>query len=87
MPTRSLVLTTAMLVPLALPALAQQPGAEFPEGAGKQMVVETCGGCHDINRLKIGYTPEGWRTVMRMMLNMETPVPADQVVTVTQYLI
>jgi virginiamycin B lyase len=87
MPTRSLVLTTAMLVPLALPALAQQPGAEFPEGAGKQMVVETCGGCHDINRLKIGYTPEGWRTVMRMMLNMETPVPADQVETVTQYLI
>jgi virginiamycin B lyase len=87
MPTRSLVLTTAMLVPLALPALAQQPGADFPEGAGKQMVVETCGGCHDINRLKIGYTPEGWRTVMRMMQNMETPVPADQIETVTQYLI
>jgi virginiamycin B lyase len=87
MPTRSLVLTTAMLVPLALPALAQQPGAEFPEGAGKQIVLETCGGCHDINRLKIGYTPEGWHTVMRMMQNMEAPVPADQMETVTQYLI
>jgi virginiamycin B lyase len=87
MPIRSLVLATAMLVPLALPAVAQQPGADFPEGAGKQIVLETCGGCHDINRLKIGYTPEGWRTVMRMMQNMEAPVPADQVETVTQYLI
>ena len=87
MSTRSLVLATAMLVPFALPAVAQQPGAEFPEGAGKQIVLETCGGCHDINRLKIGYTPEGWHTVMRMMLNMEAPVPADQVETVTQYLI
>ncbi|MBV8745538.1 MAG: hypothetical protein JO134_10910 [Xanthobacteraceae bacterium] len=87
MPTRMLVLATAMLVPLALPAVAQQPGADFPEGAGKQIVLETCGGCHDINRLKIGYTPAGWHTVMRMMLNMEAPVPADQVETVTQYLI
>ena len=87
MPTRSLVLATAMLVPLAAPVLAQQPGAEFPEGAGKQIVLETCGGCHDINRLKVGYTPEGWRTVVRMMQNMEAPIPADQVETVTQYLI
>jgi virginiamycin B lyase len=87
MPTRSLVLATAMLVPFALPAMAQQPGADFPEGAGKQIVLETCGGCHDINRLKIGYTPEGWHTVMRMMQNMEAPIPPDQVETVTQYLI
>ncbi len=87
MPTRLLVLATAMLVPLALPALAQQPGADFPDGPGKQTVLNTCGGCHDINRLKIGYTPEGWHTVIRMMQNMEAPIPPDQVETVTQYLI
>ncbi len=87
MPTRSLVLATALLVPFGLPTVAQQPGADFPEGAGKQAVLETCGGCHDINRLKIGYTPEGWRTVIRMMQNMEAPIPPDQVETVTQYLI
>ena len=45
-----------------------------------------CGGCHDINRLKAGYTPGGWRTVMRMMQNMEVPLPADQVAAVTEYL-
>jgi len=72
---------------LALPALAQQPGADFPEGAGKQVVLETCGGCHDINRLKIGYTPEGWHTVMRMMQNFGAPIPPDHVAEITNYLI
>jgi hypothetical protein len=53
-------------------------GQEFPDGPGKQVVTAVCGGCHDINRIRIGYTPEGWRTVVRMMQNVETPVPADQ---------
>jgi hypothetical protein len=44
-----------------------------------------CGSCHDINRLKAGYA-QGWRTVMRMMQNMEVPTPADQVGAVTEYL-
>jgi hypothetical protein len=62
-------------------------GQEFPDGPGKQVVTAVCGGCHDINRIRIGYTPEGWRTVVRMMQNVETPVPADQWDSVTEYLI
>src|SRR5262245_11322521 len=72
-----------ILLSCSLPALGQ----DFPEGAGKQTVTAVCGGCHDINRLKVGYTPEGWRTVVRMMQNVETPVPADQWDIVTDYLI
>ena len=87
MSTRSLAAAAAALLCFMLPARAQQPGADFPEGAGKQAVVNLCGGCHDINRVKIGYTPEGWHTVMRMMLNIGAPVPKDQVETVTEYLI
>jgi virginiamycin B lyase len=46
-----------------------------------------CGGCHDINRLKAGYTPEGWRTVMRMMQNVDVPLtPPIKVAAVTEYL-
>jgi len=60
---------------------------DFPEGPGKSTVTAVCGGCHDINRIRIGYTPEGWRTVIRMMQNVETPVPAEQWPTVTEYLI
>ena len=75
---------TALALPLAssMPALAQ----DFPEGPGKQAVVATCGGCHDINRLRIGYTPEGWKTVVRMMQNMETPVSAAEWPVVAEYL-
>jgi len=63
------------------------PGADFPEGPAKAVVVPMCGSCHDINRLKAGYSPDGWRTVMRMMENMEVPVPTDQKAAVTDYLI
>jgi len=65
----------------------QQAGADFPEGAGKSDVVAICGGCHDINRLKAGYTPEGWHTVLRMMQNFGATIPEGEVATITDYLI
>ncbi len=77
------VVATCAMLATALPVCAQ----DFPEGPGKHMVTAVCGACHDINRIRIGYTPEGWRTVIRMMQNVETPVPADQWATVTDYLI
>ena len=64
-----------------------QPGADFPDAPAKAFVVPMCGACHNINRLKAGYTPEGWHTVMRMMQNMEVPLPAEQAAAVTEYLI
>jgi len=76
----------AALLCAAPPALAQQAQADFPEGPGKSTVIALCGGCHDVNRVRAGYTPEGWRTVVRMMLNFEVPIPKDQVATVTDYL-
>jgi virginiamycin B lyase len=64
------------------PAMSQS----WPDGPGKETVVASCGGCHDINRLRVGYTPEGWRTVQRMMENMEVPVPKEEWPVVTAYL-
>src|SRR5690348_8812643 len=69
------------------PAMAQQPGQEFPEGAGKSDVVAICGGCHDINRLKAGYTSDGWHTVLRMMQNFGAPIPQEHLTEITDYLI
>lgn len=68
-------------------AAAPPPGSDFPEGPGKQQVVDTCHGCHDINRLKFGYTPEGWVTIMAMKLNAGTPLKAEDWPTVLAYLI
>jgi virginiamycin B lyase len=76
------LLTTVLLGP-AFPAQAQ----DLPDGPGKPIVAAHCGGCHDINRVRAGYTPEGWRTVIRMMQNIDVPVPKDQWDTVTDYLI
>jgi virginiamycin B lyase len=54
--------------------------------SGKSTVLSICGSCHDVGRLTVGYTPEGWRTVVRMMQNFGAPIPPDQVATVTDYL-
>jgi virginiamycin B lyase len=71
----------AILLCPVLPANAQQ--RDFPDGPGKDVFVAACGGCHDINRSRAGYTPEGWRTVVQMMKNVAAPVLADQWDTLT----
>jgi virginiamycin B lyase len=78
----------ATLLCAALPAHAQQQAAaDFPDGPGKEILTTTCNTCHEANRVRAGYTPEGWRTVIRMMLNFEVPIPQDKVDTLTDYLI
>ena len=67
-----------------LPALTQ----ELPEGKGKEAVAATCNNCHPLlARVGSGYTAEGWHTVMRMMVNQGTVIPADQAEAMMQYLI
>jgi virginiamycin B lyase len=77
----------AALLCAAPPARAQQAQQDFPDGPGKQTLVTLCGACHEANRVRAGYTPEGWRTVIRMMLNFEVPIPEDQIGPLTDYLI
>jgi len=72
---------------IAVPAHAQYTAKEWPEGAMKQRFTDTCGICHDINRIRVGYTPEGWLTVVRMMQNFDTPVPANEWGAMLEYLI
>jgi virginiamycin B lyase len=80
-------LLAAAALMLAVPAQAQYTAKEWPEGAMKQRFTETCGICHDINRIRIGYTPEGWLTVVRMMQNMDAPVAASEWAAMQDYLI
>jgi len=84
---KSLILVLGMMV-LGMPvAHAQYTAKEWPEGSSKQRFADTCGGCHDINRVRVGYTPDGWLTVVRMMQNMNAPVPAEEWGAMTDYLI
>jgi virginiamycin B lyase len=68
----------------ASPALSQ--GVNLPDGPGKDTVAALCGACHRLTFLANGYTPDGWRTVVRMMTNFGVPIPKDEVATVTDYL-
>jgi virginiamycin B lyase len=65
---------------------SQKPGSDFPEGPGKDAVVAVCHGCHDINRLRAGYTPAGWNMIQHMMQNVNVPVAPEDWPTVTGYL-
>ena len=82
-----LVLPAIVITSLGLVSPAFSQGFKLPEGDGKEKVAAICGNCHSISRLAAGYTPEGWRTVVRMMLNFGVPIPADQVTPITNYLI
>src|SRR5712691_9543788 len=79
------LLALAVLVQAA-PAQAQYTAKDWPDGAMKQRFTEVCGACHDINRVRVGYTPQGWLTVVRMMQNVDTPVPAEEWGPMTEYL-
>jgi virginiamycin B lyase len=76
----------AGLLGSVFPSIAQQPGQNFPDGAAKSTVVTICSGCHDLNRLTAGYTPEGWRTVVRMMRNFGAPLSEEEAGAVADYL-
>jgi len=81
---------TALSFTIALGASAahaQYTVKEWPEGPSKARFVATCDGCHDINRVRVGYTAEGWLTIVRMMQNAHAPVPAEEWGAMTDYLI
>jgi virginiamycin B lyase len=83
MSSKSLVALTGALL-FALPALGQ----ELPDGPGKEIAAANCNICHPLlARIGSGYTPEGWTTVLRMMINQGAPLPADQVEPLKAYLI
>ena len=75
-------LIATILLCSALPAWSQ----ELPEGKGKELVAAQCTTCHQF-RAGSGYTPQGWNTVMRMMVNHGAPIPKDQIASITEYLI
>ncbi len=84
MSRKSWMIFTASLLCAASPALGQQ----LPDGPGKELAQANCNICHTLlSRVGAGYTPEGWNTVLRMMINQGAPLPPDQVEPLKAYLI
>src|SRR6266498_2230042 len=79
-----LSLMITVLLCAALPAWSQDT---LPEGNGKQAVQTHCVQCHDLSRVtSAGYTQEGWRNSIHMMLNVGATLPQDEIEPVSQYL-
>lgn len=75
------------LIAAALASGAASAWAQAPAHDGKALVDATCNRCHALEaRVGRGYTEQGWKTVMRMMINHGVPVPAEQVPVMTEYL-
>jgi virginiamycin B lyase len=79
-----LAATVFTFVPLA--ALAQGQSPSLPEGAGKQLVVSLCTGCHQTNMItnSMGYTRDGWKELIGTMVDLSAN--EDMRGKVTQYL-
>jgi virginiamycin B lyase len=88
MAMRAALTVLSLMIVFGPPAAhAQYTAKEWPEGPSKARFAETCDGCHDINRVRVGYTAEGWLSVVRMMQNVNAPVPAEEWGAMTDYLI
>jgi virginiamycin B lyase len=83
MSNKSCAVLTAALLCSGLPAWSQ----ELPDGPGKELAMTYCNACHTLSsHVSSGYTPEGWHTVVQMMLNQGAEVPADKVAALRDYL-
>ena len=58
-----------------------------PEGAGKQILLNTCTMCHNLQRIKNGRrSPEEWEETLLAMLNEGAPVSDEQLPVIHAYL-
>jgi virginiamycin B lyase len=82
--SKSQMVLTAALLCIGFPAWSQ----ELPDGPGKELAAANCNACHSLlGRIGAGYTPEGWHTVMRMMVNQGAVLQPDQIAPLEAYLI
>jgi virginiamycin B lyase len=60
---------------------------KLPEGAGREIVQNTCAGCHELGRvLRSGYSAQNWQTILHMMKNVGAQVPDEQLPILVKYL-
>jgi hypothetical protein len=66
--------------------LAREHGP-VPDGPGKQILLNTCTMCHNLQRIKIGRrSAEEWEETLLAMLNEGAPVPDEQFPVIHAYL-
>jgi cytochrome c5 len=73
-------------IPVLVRYLAEHYGP-IPDGPGKEIVLNTCTMCHDLNRIKLGRrSSEEWEETLISMLNEGAPLSDDAFGIVHAYL-
>jgi cytochrome c5 len=73
-------------IPVMVQFLAREHGP-VPDGPGKQILLNTCTMCHNLQRIKNGRrSPEEWEETLLAMLNEGAPVSDDQFPVIHDYL-
>ena len=85
MPKKSrLFVIPAVFLCATFPAWSQNT---LPEGNGKKMVESACVACHELSQVtNAGYSHEGWRNNVNMMVNVGAPLSKEQADVVIEYL-
>lgn len=73
-------------IPVMVQYLTREHGP-VPEGPGKQILLNTCTMCHNLQRIKNGRrSPEEWEETLLAMLNEGAPVSDEQFPVIHAYL-
>jgi len=73
-------------IPAMVQFLAREHGP-VPEGPGKQILLNICTQCHNLQRIKNGRrSPEEWEETLLAMLNEGAPVSDEQLPVIHAYL-
>jgi len=73
-------------VPVLVDYLVRLHGP-LPDGPGKEILLNTCTQCHDLQRIKRqGRTPEGWLEILDAMLNEGAPLSEQELPLILRYL-
>jgi cytochrome c5 len=68
-------------------AMASQDNSGFPEGTSKKLVMDNCGGCHDLDTVKSAKHDEaGWKETLSHMVTYGATMTDAQIPTVAAYL-
>ena len=87
---KSMVQKGAELKPEEVPVLVEyltRKQGPVPNGAGKNILLNTCTMCHDLSRItQHGATREEWEDILQSMLNEGAPLSDDEFPVILNYL-
>lgn len=75
--------------PARSPAPAFEPGVDLPDGPGREILIASCLGCHELSALPLFkgfYTRDSWRTLVVTMKEHGAEIGGAEIEALADYL-